>query len=207
MPRRLTKNHLLVLFKVFHEITGDLRFAAALRYRIFAIVADRPFLKNNHPNHTMKHSEWLRLQAEGDRVVASLRADGFNCRKQPRRLSWYLCSCSVSYTLTWLPAPVREWSLFPNDETPDRAQLLAQIHSILEHRGCGRIAEPSPPSTQSFWNQKGYPWTLVRLLPNAQHYTVGRFYSRTEAENHKRFLGKWMPAAEFEVVFDADGVT
>ncbi|MBE9128770.1 MULTISPECIES: hypothetical protein [unclassified Coleofasciculus] len=46
----------------------------------------------------MKHSEWLRLQADsealaslrasGDRVVASLRADGFNCRKQPRRLSW-----------------------------------------------------------------------------------------------------------------------
>jgi hypothetical protein len=24
----------------------------------------------------MKHSEWLRLKAEGDRVVASLRADG-----------------------------------------------------------------------------------------------------------------------------------
>ncbi|HEY9600336.1 MAG TPA: hypothetical protein V6C85_01915, partial [Allocoleopsis sp.] len=134
----------------------------------------------------MKHTEWLRLQAEGDRVIASLRADGFNCRKQPRRLSWYLCKGSVSYTLTWLPAPVREWSLLPNDETPDRAQLLAQIHSILEHRGCDRIAEPSPHSTQRFWNQKGYPWTLVRLLPNAQHYTVGRFYSRTEAENHKR---------------------
>jgi hypothetical protein len=58
----------------------------------------------------MKHSEWLRLQADsealaslralGDRIVASLRADGFTCRKQPRRLSWYLCSCSVSYTLT-----------------------------------------------------------------------------------------------------------
>jgi hypothetical protein len=105
----------------------------------------------------MKHSEWLRLKAEGDRVVASLRADGFNCRKQPRRLSWYLCKGSVSYTLTWLPAPVREWSLLPNDETPDRAQLLAQIHSILEHRGCGRTAEPSPPSTQRFWNQKDYP--------------------------------------------------
>jgi hypothetical protein len=155
----------------------------------------------------MKHSEWLRLKAEGDRVVASLRADGFNCRKQPRRLSWHLCKGSVSYTLTWLPAPVREWSLLPNNETPDRAQLLAQIHSILQHRGCGRIAEPSPLPSQRFWNQKDYPWTLVRLLPNAQHYTVGRFYSRTEAENHKRFLGKWMPAAEFEVVFDSDGVT
>jgi hypothetical protein len=165
----------------------------------------------------MKHSEWLRLQADsealaslrasGDRVVASLRADGFNCRKQPRRLSWYLCKGSLSYTLTWLPAPVREWSLLPNDETPDRAQLLAQINSLMEHRGCGRIAESSPHSTQSFWNQLDYPWTLVRLLPNAQHYTVGRFYSRIEAENHKRFLGKWMPAAEFEVVFDADAVT
>ncbi len=39
----------------------------------------------------MKHSEWLRLQAEGDRVVASLRVDGFNCRKQPR------CCCRSDY--------------------------------------------------------------------------------------------------------------
>jgi hypothetical protein len=100
-----------------------------------------------------------------------------------------------------------EWSLLPNDETPDRAQLLAQLHSILQHRGCGRIAEPSSHPSQRFWNQKDYPWTLVRLLPNAQHYTVDRFYSRTEAENHKRFLGKWMPAAEFEVVFDSEAVT
>jgi hypothetical protein len=30
--------------------------------------------------------------------------------------------------------------------------------------------------------------------------------SRAEAENHKRFLGKWMPAAEFEIVFDADAL-
>jgi len=47
----------------------------------------------------------------------------------------------------------------------------------------------------------------VRLLPNAQHYTVARFYSRTEAENHQRFLAKWMPDAQFEVVFDVDAVT
>lgn len=113
----------------------------------------------------------------------------------------------MSGARTQRPAPVREWSLLPNDGTPERSQLLAQIHSILEHRGCGRTAEPSPLPSQSFWNQKNYPWTLVRLLPNGQHYTVGRFKSRTEAENHKRFLSKWMPAAEFEVVFDADAVT
>jgi hypothetical protein len=84
---------------------------------------------------------------------------------------------------------------------------FSQIHSILAASGLRSHSRTIPHPSQSFWNQKDYPWTLVRLLPNAQHYTVGRFYSRTEAENHKRFLGKWMPAAEFEVVFDSDAVT
>lgn len=152
----------------------------------------------------MKHSQWLRLQAEGDRVVVSLRADGFNCYKYPRRLSWHISKSSVCYRLTWLPAPVCEWSLLPDDGTPAREQLLAQIHSILMHRGGGRTAESSLIPNLGFWNQTHYPWMLVRLLPNAQHYTVARFYSRTEAENHQRFLGKWIPGAEFEVMFDAD---
>ena len=157
----------------------------------------------------MKHSQWLRLKAEADRIVAALRADGFQCRKHTHRLSWHFCKDTLSYTLTWLPAPVGEWSLLPNDGTPQREQLILQIHSILEHRGCGRTEEPSRLPTpnsrlpiQRIWNQQTYPWTLVRLLPNAQHYTIARFYSRAEAENHKRFLGKWMPAAEFEVIFD-----
>jgi hypothetical protein len=69
MRRRLARNQLSVFFKVFHEITGD---------RIFAFIAFLQFLQialstNNHPNHTMKHSEWLRLKAEGDKIVASLR--------------------------------------------------------------------------------------------------------------------------------------
>jgi hypothetical protein len=151
----------------------------------------------------MKHSEWLRLKAKGDRVVTSLKADGFNCRKQTRRLSWYLCKGSLSYTLTWLPVPVSEWTLLPNDGTPERSRLLAKIHSTLQPRN----VEPSPRPKQDFWNQKAHPWILVRLLPNAQHYTVGRFYNRTEAEHHKRFLSKWMPAAELEVMFDGDEVT
>jgi len=171
----------------------------------------------------MKHSQWLRLKAEADRIVAALRADGFQCRKHTQRLSWHFRKDTVSYTLAWLPAPVGDWSLLPNDGTQQREQLLSQIHSILEHRGCGRILEThagtsmqSSPAqdvqlccTQGdrIWNQQNYPWTLVRLLPNAQHYTVARFYSRVEAENHKRFLGKWMPMAEFEVVFDETTVT
>jgi putative acetyltransferase len=47
-----------------------------------------------------------------------------------------------------------------------------------------------------------HPWAIVRLLPNAQCYTVARFYNRQDAQDHRRFLHRWMPAAEFEIVFD-----
>lgn len=47
------------------------------------------------------------------------------------------------------------------------------------------------------------PWAIVRLLPNAQRYTVARLGNRQDAYDHRRFLHRWMPAAEFEIVFDA----
>jgi hypothetical protein len=46
------------------------------------------------------------------------------------------------------------------------------------------------------------PWAIVRLLPNARRYTVARFHNRTDAQDHLRFLNRFMPAAEFEVLFD-----
>ena len=46
------------------------------------------------------------------------------------------------------------------------------------------------------------PWAIVRLLPNARRYTVARFYNRQDADDHMRFLNRYMPAAEFEVLFD-----
>jgi hypothetical protein len=120
-----------------------------------------------------------------------------------------------------------QWSLLPNDATPEREKLLSEIRSVLNtYRGGGRLTQPfngvesfadstSPASNQGdhancntasgdhFWLQDNYPWVIVRLLPNAQRYVVARFYSRSEADNHKRFLNRFMPAAEFEVVFDA----
>ena len=165
----------------------------------------------------MKHSQWLRLKAEGDKIVMALRSEGYHCRKQTHRLSWTFRKHEVSYSLTWLPAPVSEWSLLPNDATPEREKLLSEIRSVLNtYRAGGRLTEPfnevesfadstSPASNQGdrFWLQDNYPWVIVRLLPNAQRYVVARFYSRSEADNHKRFLNRFMPAAEFEVVFDA----
>lgn len=51
---------------------------------------------------------------------------------------------------------------------------------------------------------EGYcrPWAIIRLLPDARRYTVARFFNRQDAEDHRRFLNRVMPAAEFEVVFD-----
>ncbi len=47
------------------------------------------------------------------------------------------------------------------------------------------------------------PWAIVRVLPNARHYTVARFYNRQDAEDHKRVLHRFMPASEFEIVFES----
>lgn len=46
------------------------------------------------------------------------------------------------------------------------------------------------------------PWAIVRLLPDARRYTVARFFNRQDAEDRLRVLHRFMPAAEFEVIFD-----
>ena len=46
------------------------------------------------------------------------------------------------------------------------------------------------------------PWAITQLLPNAQRYIIARFFNRQDAEDHRRFLNRFMPAAEFEIIFD-----
>lgn len=116
----------------------------------------------------MKHSEWIRLKVEGDKIVMALRGKGYQCRKQTRRLSWHLGKGTISYHLTWLPAPVSEWQLLPNDFTPEREQLLSQISAIRDtYRGGGRftqrckkvetLADSTSNPSDRFWHQKHYP--------------------------------------------------
>ena len=47
------------------------------------------------------------------------------------------------------------------------------------------------------------PWTIVRLLPDMQRVTVGRFRSRSDADGHIRFLRQQIPYGSFEVIFDS----
>ena len=49
-----------------------------------------------------------------------------------------------------------------------------------------------------------HPWCIVRLLPNVQRITVGRFRRRGDAEAHQSVLRQMLPQANFVIVFDID---
>ncbi len=85
----------------------------------------------------MKHSEWLRLQSEGESIGATLRQQGYLCRKQSRRLSWKLYKEGQDdYILAWLPAPISDWTLMPNDTSAQREKLWQLIeHTLTSIRG------------------------------------------------------------------------
>lgn len=150
----------------------------------------------------MKHSDWLRLQSEGDSICSHLRQHGYKCRKQTRRLSWTLSKEGQDdYMLTWLPSPVSDWSLIPNNTSPSRTQLWQLIENTLTHIRTQINTTPSQRHSQA--EDYSRPWAIIRHLPDARRYTVARFFNRQDAEDHKRFLNRFMPAAEFEILFDA----
>jgi hypothetical protein len=95
------------------------------------------------------------------------------------------------YVLTWLPEPVSEWTLVPNNTNPECKELWTLIQRILAALQIQATVDYS------------HPWAIVRLLPNARRYVVARFVNRQDADDHKRYLSRFMPAAEFEVIFDA----
>ncbi|MBD2124841.1 hypothetical protein NDI39_29745, partial [Microcoleus sp. ZQ-A2] len=46
------------------------------------------------------------------------------------------------------------------------------------------------------------PWCLVRLFPNMQRLTVGRFRRWNDAHEHMRILRQLVPEANYAIVFD-----
>jgi hypothetical protein len=150
----------------------------------------------------MKHSDWLRLQAEGESICATLRQHDYQCRKQNKRLSWKLSKEGQDdYVLTLAPTPVSNWTLIPNDTSPQREQLWQLIDRTLTSIR-EQVIKTLPKQTSQLFEDYTRPWAIIRLLPDARRYTVARFFNRQDAEDHRRFLNRFMPAAEFEVLFD-----
>jgi hypothetical protein len=81
--------------------------------------------------------------------------------------------------------------LVPNNTSPERQELWTLIQRIL-----------AAIRTQDAVDYS-HPWAIVRLLPDARRYVVARFVNRQDADDHKRYLSRFMPAAEFTVIFDA----
>ncbi|WP_293132429.1 hypothetical protein [Microcoleus sp. bin38.metabat.b11b12b14.051] len=44
-------------------------------------------------------------------------------------------------------------------------------------------------------------WAIVRILPNAQHYTISRFFNRQDADDRLRALCRFIPDGVFEIVW------
>ena len=145
----------------------------------------------------MKHTEWLRLKTEGENICAILRQQGYRCTKQTRRFSWKITAEGVCYVLTWLPAPVRDWSVIPKDDSPAREQLVSVVQNALT---IGEKASASQPICSI--EERHRPWAIARILPDARHHIVARFFNRQDAHDHLRVLQRFIPGAEFEIVFD-----
>jgi hypothetical protein len=45
-------------------------------------------------------------------------------------------------------------------------------------------------------------WAIVRILPNAEHYTIARFVNRQDADDRRRALCRFIRGGVFEVVCD-----
>lgn len=67
----------------------------------------------------------------------------------------------------------------------------------------------NPPSVKhnQLVNQNIYrPWLIVRILDSNKPYTVARFANRQDADDHLRFLHRFIPNAVFEIMFEpSDG--
>jgi hypothetical protein len=149
----------------------------------------------------MKHSDWLRLQSEGENICATMRQQGYKCHKQTRRLSWKLCrEGQDDYILTFAPSPVSDWTLIPNNTNPERQQLWQLIERTLTNIR-GEVIK-TPQELRSQIEDYSRPWAIIRHLPNARRYTVARFFNRQDAEDHRRFLNRFIPTVKFEVLFD-----
>ena len=147
----------------------------------------------------MKHTDWLHLKKEGENICSILRQQDYQCRKQTRCLTWKISKEGTSYVLTWLPAPVSDWNVIPKDSNPVREKLVRVVQSTLKTIRMGEVVTYQPTAQLEDFSR---PWAIVRLLPNAQRYIVSRFYNRADAQDHLRVLNHFMPAAEFEVIFN-----
>jgi len=64
------------------------------------------------------------------------------------------------------------------------------------------ILKETLPMVKRLSNSNDRPWAIARLLPKAQAIIVARFRNRQDAHDHKQLLHRFIPNAQFEIIFD-----
>ncbi|MEG4628187.1 hypothetical protein QUB56_00790 [Microcoleus sp. AR_TQ3_B6] len=54
------------------------------------------------------------------------------------------------------------------------------------------------------YQERLYPWVLVRLLPKMQRLTVGQCRTRSDADGHVEILRRLLLGRNFAVIFNPD---
>jgi hypothetical protein len=120
----------------------------------------------------------------------------YQMQKLPRQAVWVIHqSNDKSYRLTYQPAPLNAWSLYPPDS--ESFQLLDLIDQALRHQSLARSDEVT-----TAYRQQLHPWCIIQLLPDMQHREVGRFRRRNDADAHMRVLRQQASTIQYTIIFD-----
>ena len=167
-------------------------------------------------------SQGHRIMADIKRIRAALAEPGqgsYRLQKLPRQAVWLVhCRNSKTYRLTFQPAPINDWTLYPSDR--EASELLGKIEQALSPSAAsaGESVQYYPKETvseqethhlvrQQFfssaaykaetptaYNQLLHPWCVVQLLPHMQR--------RNDADAHLKALRRLSPSAQYTVLFD-----
>lgn len=141
----------------------------------------------------------FKLKLEAEALLLALRKKGYQCRKQHKQMAFKLLKEGRGgYVLTYIPGPVASWSVIPNDNSLQYWELTQLVKSTLDALSAQLMPQTHAQTKEDY----SRPWAIVRLLPDARRYTVARFVHRQDAHDHRNFLARYMPAAEFEIIFD-----
>lgn len=145
-------------------------------------------------------SEGHRVAAEIQRIQSALQQVGFRTRKQPKQPIWAITAPEAqSYRLSFQPAPIRGWVLYPVDESSVRQQITEIIQSVLAPE---RVSWRQLLVLKTELHPDCRPWAIVMIQDAVQRSIITRFRNRQDADDHLRTIRRHMPQGFFEVVFD-----
>lgn len=97
-------------------------------------------------------SEALRVAQEVAAIRTALKKRGYSLRKRAKKPVWIITPISPSfargetqrcYQLSYQPAPISSWVLYPQSSDNSRHALLNIIQSVLTHQSPGIVGKVS----------------------------------------------------------------